>query len=158
MKANRFAWWAAVPLAMILVVGSACSQQASNETDQTPAVESAPPEIDDLVLGFTSVWRKDSDVDVTSFSPLEVLANERESKSGTVGFFLSGERRIIEGLRIRGGVWATAQVFERENVSRIESDGTFREMESSEHREGSTRRSFFWVPDIGGRTFEPTFD
>lgn len=64
----------------------------------------ATPETDDLVMGFTASWQTDTDLRLTARDVYELTANQEETKVGTLGVFLSGEREILRDLRVRGGV------------------------------------------------------
>jgi hypothetical protein len=59
---------------------------------------------DDFMLGFTSSWQTDTDLRVTAPDLAEYITYADETKLGTLGLFMSGEREVLKGFRIRGGI------------------------------------------------------
>jgi hypothetical protein len=93
----------------------------------------AAPEADDLVMGFTASWQTDTDLRLTARNVTEYDANQEETKEGTLGVFLSGEREVLRDLRVRGGVRGLISFRDvEEKIQRVR-----------ETYEGETRRDTF---------------
>jgi hypothetical protein len=87
------------------------------------------PKTDDLVLGFTASWQTDTDLRVTQWEVYDATSDHEEVKLGKLGVFLSGEREVLEGLRIRGGVRGLISFRDFEETYKTTYSGVDRELQ-----------------------------